>query len=241
MKENAARTATAPVRRIVVWLTIGSFSIAALMGIIALLSGGAFGEREGQVLLTTLVVGVTSVAMLCYLATAGTRFQAVGVVGGIVVLVPATQALLLVWDEGSWDFEAFFKTFSTGLTVAATLAQLALLLAVAGDRQRLRWVLWPTVALAVGVAGVTTTVIFTEADSDLTLRTLGVMAILDVLGTLTTLAHAIFGNRSPDEAGAPVRIPARLEAPLAAAATGSGRSRDDVVAEALDAWFARSP
>ena len=87
----------------------------------------------------------------------------------------------------------------------------------------------------------TTTVIFTEADSDLTLRTLGVMAILDVLGTLTTLALAIFGNRSPDEAGAPVRIPARLEAPLAAAATGSGRSRDDVVAEALDAWFARSP
>ena len=87
MKENAARTATAPVRRIVVWLTIGSFSIAALMGILALLCGGAFGEREGQVLLTTLVVGVTSVAMLCYLATAGTRVQAVGVVGGIVVLV----------------------------------------------------------------------------------------------------------------------------------------------------------
>ena len=241
MEGNAAHTATAPVRRIVVWLTIGSFNIAALMGIIALLSGGAFGEREGQVLTTTLVVGVTSVAMLCYLATAGTRFQAVGVVGGIVVLVPATQALLLVWDESSWDFDAFFKVFSTGLTVAATLAQLALLLGVAGDRRRLRWVLWPTVALAVGVAGVVTTTIFTEADSEVILRTLGVMAILDVLGTLTTLALAIFGTRTPDEAGARVRIPTRLEAPLAAEAAGSGRSRDDVVAEALDAWFARSP
>lgn len=241
MDERPARTSTAPVRRIVVWLTIGSFSIAALMGIVALLGGGAFGRREGQVLLTTLVVGVTSVAMLCYLATAGSRFQTVGVVGGVVVLVPATQALLLVWDEGSWDTEAFFKVFSTGLTVAATLAQLALLLAVAGDRRRLRWVLWPTVALAVGVAGVIITVILTEADSDLSARILGVMAILDVLGTLTTLALAIFGNRAADEPGAPVRIPHRLEAPLAAAASGSGRSRDEVVAEALDAWFARSP
>ena len=72
---------TAPVRRLVVFLTIGSFSIAALMGVIALLGGGSFGEREGQVLMTTLIVGTTSVAMLCYLATSGTRFQVVGASG----------------------------------------------------------------------------------------------------------------------------------------------------------------
>ncbi len=233
-------SSTAPVRRLVVALTIGSFSVAALMGIIALLSGGAFGEREGQVLLTTLVVGVTSVAMLCYLATSGTRFQAVGAVGGVVVLLPAAQALMLIWNSDAWDAEIFFKLFGIGATVAATLAQLALLLGVAGDRRRLAPVLWATVAMAIGVAGVVCSMIVTESGGDDVARLLGVMAILDVLGTVVTLALAIFGNRRPDEPGAAIRIPVRLEAPLAAACAESGRSRDDVVADALEAWLART-
>lgn len=230
-------TSTAPVRRVVVWLTLGSFSIAALMGIIALLGGGAFGEREGQVLLTTLVVGCTSVAMLCYLATAGSRFQVVGAVGGVAVLLPASIALLLIWNSDAWDTEGALKTFGIGLTIALTLAQLSLLLGVAGDRRRLQAVLWPTVALAVGLAGLITTLILTEPTGDAVFRTLGIIAILDVLGTLTTLALAVFGNRRPDEPGAAVRVPPRLEAALGAAVRDSGRSRDDVVAEALEEWL----
>ncbi len=239
MTESAPRPA-APVRRLVVGLTIGSFSVAALMGIVALLGGGAFGEAEGQVLLTTLVVGVTSVAMLCYLAAAGTRYQAVGAVGGILVLLPATQALLLVWNQSSWDDEAFFKLFGVGITLAATLAQISLLLGVAGGLRRLRAVLWPTVALATGVAGVICSMVLFESGGDGTFRLLGVMAILDVLGTVTTLALAVFGNRASDETGAPVGIPTRLEAPLAAAVAGSGRTRDEIVAEALDSWLGRA-
>jgi hypothetical protein len=232
-------TPTNPVRRVVVWLTIGSFSIAALMGIIALLGGGPFGEREGQVLLTTLVVGCTSVAMLCYLATAGSRFQVVGAVGGVAVLLPASLALLLIWNSDAWDTEVALKTFGIGLTVALTLAQLSLLLGVAGDRRRLQLVLWPTVALAVGLAGLITTLILTEPQGDGVFRILGIIAILDVLGTLTTLALAVFGNRRPDEPGAAVRVPARLEAALGAAVRESGRSRDDVVTEALEEWLGR--
>ena len=57
-------------RRIVVILVIGSFSVAALLGIIALLGGGELGETEGKVLLTTVIVGVESIAVLCYLAVA---------------------------------------------------------------------------------------------------------------------------------------------------------------------------
>lgn len=232
-------TSTAPVRRIVVWLTLGSFSIAALMGIIALLGGGPFGEREGQVLLTTLVVGCTSVAMLCYLATAGSRFQVVGAVGGVAVLLPAAIALLLIWNSDAWSTDGTFKTFGIGLTIALTLAQLSLLLGVAGDRRRLQAVLWPTVALAVALAAIITSMILTEADSDLGFRTLGIIAILDVLGTLTTLALAVFGNRRSDEPGAAVRVPRQLEAALGAAVRDSGRTRDDVVAEALEEWLGR--
>lgn len=232
-------TPAAPVRRVVIWLTLGSFSIAALMGIVALLSGGAFGEREGQILLTTLVVGCTSVAMLCYLATAGTRFQVVGAVGGAAALLPATIALLLIWDSSTWDGDAVVKAFVVGLIVALTLAQLSLLLGVAGDRGRLRGVLWPTVALAVTLAVMLSWIILGEVDADGFLRAVGVIAILDVLGTLTTLALAVFGNRRPDEPGAAIRLPSRLEAALGQAVRETGRSRDDLVTEALEEWLTR--
>ena len=232
---------TAPVRRLVVFLTIGSFSIAALMGMIALLGGGSFGEREGQVLLTTLIVGTTSVAMLCYLATSGTRFQVVGAVGGVVVLVPFATALLMIWQDDFWD-EGMWQVFGVGVTVAATLAQVSLLLALAGSRSRVRLVLCTTVTLAAAVALIVSGMIVSESVSDGVLRLVGVLGILDVLGTVVTLALALFGNRNADDSGrAPVRIPDRLEEQVAAAAERSGTSRDQVVAEALDRYFTRTP
>ncbi len=230
---------TAPVRRLVVFLTIGSFSIAALMGVIALLGGGSFGEREGQVLMTTLIVGTTSVAMLCYLATSGTRFQVVGAAGGVVALVPFATSLLMVWAD-DWS-DNVVEAFGVGLTLAATLAQVSLLLALAGSRPRVRFVLWATVALAAAVAAVVCVMILAHDVDDDVLRLLGVAGILDVLGTVITLALALFGNRSADDPGSAVRIPARLEKEVAAAASRAGTSRDQVVAEALDRYFARTP
>lgn len=226
--------ATLPVRRLVVWLTIGSFSVAALMGVIALLGGGSFGEREGQVLATTLIVGTTSVAMLCYLATAGTRFQVVGVAGGIVVLLPFVTALIVVWGDVGGGLA---RLFGVGVTIAATLAQLSLLLALTGERRRVRVVLWVTVVLAAAVATIISGMLATESASDGLVRLLGVLAILDVLGTVTTLALALFGNRAADEPGAPVRIPGRLERQVTEAAETTGTTRDEVVAEALDRYF----
>ena len=84
-------------RRLVVTLVIGSFSVAALLGIIALLGGGELGETEGRVLLTTVIVGVESIAVLCYLAVAGKRSALVGLAGGVVSLVPFSLALWLTW------------------------------------------------------------------------------------------------------------------------------------------------
>jgi len=235
---NEKTSDTVPIRRLVVAVTIGSFSIAALMGVIALLGGGNFGEREGQVLVTTLIVGTTSVAMLCYLATAGTRFQVVGVVGGIVVLLPFAVSLIMVWGDNYAG--ELYKFFGVGVTVAATLAQLSLLLALAGERSRVRVALWATVVLASAVAVIVSGMLVAEDGSDGLFRFVGVLAILDVLGTVVTLALALFGNRSADDPGAPVRIPARLEQQLAAAAAQTHVSRDQVVADALDRYFSES-
>lgn len=230
---------TAPIRRLVVWLTIGSFSAAALMGVIALLGGGSFGESEGRVLLTTLIVGTASVAMLCYLATAGTRFQAFGAVGGLVVLLPTSVALLLTWGDPAWD-DGIWQLFGVGVTLAATLAQMSLLLGLAGGRSRVRGILWTTVALAAVVAVIVCGMIVAEDATDGLVRFLGILAILDVLGTVITLALALFGNPTAADPGAPVRIPTHLEPQLAQAASASHVSREQVVADALERYFSGS-
>lgn len=70
---STAPAPTFPLRRVVLYVVIGSFAIAALMGIAALLTGGAFGETEGKILLTTLATGLSALAVLCCLATFDSR------------------------------------------------------------------------------------------------------------------------------------------------------------------------
>jgi len=241
MKDHISREKVA-FRRVVATLTIGSFSVAALMGILALLGAGDFGENEARVLLTTLIVGSTSICVLCYLATAGTRWVAIGVAGGLVVLLPLATALVLVWGDwdGDTDHEVLLKTFGIGVVLAVTLAQLCLLLALAGSRRPLAFVLWATVAMAVTVAGLVCGLITEAVDGDIW-KLLGIVAILDVLGTLVTISLAKFGGaeEATNRGGGPVRVTLSPthSAAVAERARVTGRSRDEIVAEALDRFL----
>lgn len=230
-------------RRLILILTIGSFAVAALMGVIALLAGGSFGEGEARVLLTTLIVGSASVCVLCYLATSGTAYQGLGVVGGAVVLLPTGTGLYLVWsdleDGGPW------QAFGVGVVLALTLAQACLLLGIAGSRDNLRWLLWPTLALAAIVALITSGIILDESGGDSTWRLLGVVAILDVLGTVVTVAMAKFGSR-PDEPltampRAGIALTGDLAARLEARARAEGRVTGDLLVEAVERYLRESP
>jgi hypothetical protein len=239
---------TSTFRRTAATLTIGSFSLAALMGIIALLTGGSFGEGEGRILLTTLIVGCASICMLCYLATAGTPWATVGVLGAVVLILPVATSLVLVWTD--WDLfdgssDATLKAFGVGVVAAATVAQLCLLLALAGRRPSLRLVLWSTVGLAVLLGILVSGLILGEVGADGLWRFIGVVAILDVLGTLVTIALAKFGGgRSDSEPGPgsphrPVRL--ALSDSHAAAieelARRSGRPAAELVGEAVDRYL----
>jgi signal transduction histidine kinase len=230
---------TSNLRRIAATSTIGSFSVAALMGILALLAGGSFGEGQGRVLLTTLVVGCASICALCYLATAGTRWAAVGAIGAVVLVLPVVTSLLLVWVD--WDSfgdgtEGLAKAFGIGVVGAATLAQVCLLLAVTGDR-RLEAVLRPTIAVATLVALVACGMILGAGESDGAWRLLGILAILDVLGTLVTIAMARFGDRpAPTTPDQRLRVTLSVEqsSSLRRLATGADRSPEQLVGEAVD-------
>lgn len=223
----------------IVRLTIGSFSVAALLGVVALLGGGAFGRTEGRVLLTTLLVGVASVAVLCYLATGGTPFQAVGVAGGVVVVVPVVTALALIWgDLGPDPDDLVGRTFGVGTTVSATLAQASLLLVLGGRaRSAVRWLLAGTLVLAAVLAvGLSVILVVQDDPPGPVLRGLGVVAILDVLGTVVVSALSRFGDR-PDRVAVSIseEVAARLDA-----ARGE-RSREEVVRAAVEAWLGDRP
>ena len=219
------------VRRVVVTVVIGSFSVAALLGIIALIGGGELGETEGQVLLTTVIVGVESIAVLCYLAVSGRPTAVVGLVGALVSLLPFGIALALTW--GGYDGDApVWDVFGVSVTIAATLAHACLLLAL--DRGRLRLLLAATmVAMAVVAGMICNAIVNGDNLDDLYWRSFGVVAILDVLGTVVFAALGIFKHRATTDAEPDLMTPA-LESRVIAAARSRGVSPNQLITEALD-------
>lgn len=229
-----------PIRAAIVRVTIGSFSLAALMGVIALLGGGDFGETQGRVLLTTLLVGVVSIAVLCYLATGDTPWQPVGVAGGLVVLVPLVTALIMIW--GSFDNfpgDGVVKTFGVGAIVAGTLAQASLLLALAARGQRLtRGILLVTLVLAAALAALTSALVLgLDPQGDWFFRMLGVVAILDVLGTVVAAALSRFGTGADPHPSGEIALPTTLAVRLDALAARTGQPRADLVALAVEQYL----
>lgn len=237
-------TTPGSLRRLVVTTTLGSFSIAALLGVLALLGSGDFGEGQARVLGTTLLVGLTSVAVLCYLATSETAYQPVGVLGGFAVLVPLFTGLWLIWaDYSGSDSDAVWQSFSVGIVAASTLAQASLLLGLVGANRPLRPLLLTTLALA-GVLGVLVSVVILGGDDgDILWRVIGIVAILDVLGTVVSIALGVVARvgGSPTTGGAAasstgaatIALPGPLAAVLDERSRVTGRTRDDLVTEAV--------
>jgi len=220
----------AALRRGVVAVTIASFSLAALMGIAALLAGGDFGETEGRILLTTVVVGCASVVTLACLVPLETRWAVVSVAGSLVTLATAAYALVMVWvDTSSWS-DGAYRALGVGITVSLTLAQMCLLLAVAVRRPSISLLVWGTVLVATVLAGLVIALIVGWDASDSGGRVIGIVAILDVLGTLVSIALGVFGA---DERSLTVSLPPAVAARLRARSQETGRPVRDLVDEAV--------
>ena len=232
-------------RRIVATVVIGSFSLAALMGIAALLGAGEFGETEGRILATTVAVGLESMAVLCYLALAGRPYAWVGGVGAAVSAVAFLTTLDLIWLEGD-----ALRLWGSTAIVAATFAQMSLLLALSAGRGR-DGLLWPTLAAVAVLAAMLVGPIVNESfpEDDGYWRLLGVVAILDVLGTVVLIALGSLSAVARSVA-APDRTPT-APVPTELVIDRAVRERIDelarqrqvspaqVVTEALDEYFAR--
>jgi hypothetical protein len=221
-------------RRAVLAVTISSFTIAALMGIAALLGAGGFGETSIRVLLTTVVVGCASVVTLCCLVVVGGRFQPVGVVGVLLAVATAGLGLLMVWSGSDDLIENLYETFGVAITASLTVAQICLLLGLAGARRSLAPLMWSTVVLAVVVASMVSALITGYDPAADFLRTLGVVAILDVFGTLITIAVGVFGR---DSRSMTITLTPGIAARLQAQSADTGRAVRDLVDEALVRYY----
>jgi hypothetical protein len=220
-------------RRVVSRAVIACFSVAALLGVVALLSGGDFGGTEVRVLLTTVVLGAESVAMLCYLALAGHRLALVGWVGAPLSLLTTALALAMTWEHQLDDNG--IEWFGVLLTLSASLAQASLLLALAARRRTTPGVLLTLLAVAV-VAGMVIAAIVDDDRGDGYWRLLGIAAILDVLGTVVVTATRVFGRSSDAETTSPL-LSGTTQSRLVGAAAERGTSPDQLVNDALDAYL----
>ena len=202
MTAYGTRSARSAVR-LLVPLTILSTCLTALVGILASYDGGIFSGWEVQVIGTPLVMAFICIATLCYLATAGTRYWGVGVLGGLVMGLTAAYTLRFIWDQNfrGHESDTMVRAHTVGLILTIALAQIALLFGVPGDRPRLRVVLWPTIALSVATTALAVSLAVNEEPmTDTEFRTLVALTIANALGTLTTLALSLIGIRSRAQA-----------------------------------------
>ena len=183
-------------RRVAVLVVIASLSITALIGIFALLVGN-FSELQGRIMLTTLIIGVTSVLALCNLAGIDGAYRWISAIGLVVAALTLTTGLLLIWTDWSDDAvgEPLWKTFGIAGVAAVCTAHASLLLKLGGRTNSvLRIGLWATIALIALLFLLISGLILTDGDlgTEGYNRLIGTVAILDVLGTIVVPVVALF-------------------------------------------------
>ncbi len=222
-----------------------SLSLAALVGIVTLLTA-TFGEVQGKIILTTLLVAGFSITALCHLAVFGRALRIVGFVGVAMSALALATGTVLIW--GSWDnwssvWENVLKYFAVFAVLAVSLAHANLLLLLEERKSPiLRTGLFVTVGLIALLALLIILPIVTDGripgDNDSYWRVVGVVAILDALGTIVLPVLARFGRfaqTGDTVASVVVRLHGDAAATVIRVAKASGRTPEAVVEGAVAA------
>jgi hypothetical protein len=144
--------------------------------------------------------------------------------------VPFALALWLTWVD-VFDTD-LWPTLGSSITVAASLAQVCLLLAFVA-RPRIGPALMATfVAITIVAVMITIAIVDGSGLDDTYWRIFGVVAILDVLGTVALSALAAFGRSRPR--GEPELLTTAVESRVVDAAARRGLSPSELISQALD-------
>jgi len=172
-------------QRILLFAFIASIVACGLCGIYVLIVGD-FGQFEGRVLASTASIGGASIlALAAAIPWEKRRWPPIGLLGMIAVGVGLVMILLLIWTK-FWRIETFIHFFGTSCVFAVALPHIGLL-SLARLRRSYEWIRYGTV-FAVGCLALTILglIWFHEGPDDLLIRVIGVLAIIDVCGTIAT-------------------------------------------------------
>ncbi|ALE73698.1 hypothetical protein FRP1_12715 [Pseudonocardia sp. EC080625-04] len=235
---QTTRPGTGPVttargaRRGMIVLVVASLVVASLLGIVALLTG-EFGELQGRIVVTTLVVAAFGTTALCHLAVVTRAVRAVGFGGLAASLGAAVCALVLIWQDwsGPGPGEGWWKSLALLTIAAVSLAHANLLLLLAGrPHPAIRTGLAVTLAAIAVVAVMLAIPVVTDGEipgssDEWYWRWFGVAGIVDALGTIALPVLGLVlrrpepvtapGAPAPEPAGETVRLVLDLPADLA--------------------------
>jgi hypothetical protein len=231
------------VRRIAVIVIIVSVSLAALVGIITVLTGD-FGDTQAKILGTTSLVAGLSITALCHLAIVGRQIRFAGYAGLLASVVAFGAGVFLIWSDWNerWDFqEGVVKTFILAGILAVFLAQANLLLLLTSRRRK-------TIRISLGVTVVAIAMVYVLlgllilTDGQISLgweeqyaRGLAIVAIFDALGTVVLPVLAVFIRESGEgRVKVTLTLASGPAALLAEKMAASGQNAGDVVSDLLE-------
>lgn len=192
------KTAGQIARRIFLWAMIVSFCLAAGAGILVLL-GLSFDETGGQVLITTVSVGLHSLAMLCCGAVFMRPARLVGIIGTAVCVLSLGWSVAMIW--AGWSEWEPVQVLLSGITFTVAFSFVSLLLASTTHRDTLiQRLLWCALVL-VGIGALLTLSLIWDLwwESEAFGRFYGIILILAVLaGVLAPLLSALRRRTAPE-------------------------------------------
>lgn len=169
--------------RLALAVLVISLIINAVIGVSIILVGD-FDGTDGKVLMTATSLAIFSIISLpSFFHIERRRYVHLSVAGIITALILYGLVVLAIWGKGS-DNEILFKTIaSLGILAIGTNHALLMLIATPTNIlisicQRL------TLGIIVIVGAILQIVVWTEEMHDMMARILGVLVIIDVLGTI---------------------------------------------------------
>ncbi|WP_309132939.1 hypothetical protein [Brevibacterium sp.] len=195
-------------KRAIVVTMIVSFSVAAVGGIIVLLSD-VWSETAGQVLATTVITGVISIAVFCGAMLVGRPVQWFGILTVSVSVCALVLLLALVWYDVIFE-SIGWEWLPTASILTATGAVSSLILLLVRHRSLLVQIaLAITLALVALGTIVTLIMVWVEEASatDWFVRLVGIVWILAALGIVVVPVSSLLLRQSaqpgPEAMGPP--------------------------------------
>jgi len=164
---------------------IAALGLSALVGIYIFLFGDAE-ETEMRILTTTLAIGVFSLLGLsCATLQNREGLRWLSITGVIIPIIAFIITVYGIWSDS--EIKDLWKAAGIATTLAVGLAHVSLLLLIRIKSSKTKYVLAATILFIIIVSVMFINGILCDFEQgEFYFRLLGVFAILDVLGTITT-------------------------------------------------------